>query len=473
MHPTSPTHTGTPPHAGSAEAMGTGPAAGAGFDILDDSRHAQPEGDEEVTGPQRPVTAVPAHPDPAVPDSAVLDSAVLDSAGADDEDGVVERPMPARRRNRRVLWAVLALLLVIVLVLAGFALKAFGVFESDKDYDSTVGQGAALVEVESDSSIRDIGTTLADAGVVGSRKAFVNAVGDRTVDMGFYRLPKEISAAAAVAKMQGAQNRVGRMVIPEGRQLDSKKGADDQVIPGVFDEIAQATHVETDDETYGVTAKELSETAASATADDLGVPGWARAAFDELHGDHRRIEGLIASGAWETLNPRDDAKTLLRHLVTESSKRYTAWGLESAGETQMTPYQTLTIASIVEAEVRDDADYPKVARVIFNRLGADQRLEMDSTANYTAAIANIDLSTEAYADKNAWNTYHHKGLSVTPIGAVGEKAIDATLHPAPGNWMYFVTVDKAGKTLFSKTFEKHKQNRKLACRNKLLATGCE
>ena len=90
-----------------------------------------------------------------------------------------------------------------------------------------------------------------------------------------------------------------------------------------------------------------------------------------------------------------------------------------------------------------------------------------------SAVTNLDLHGEAYTDANAWNTYHHKGLSVTPIGAVGEKALRATEDPAQGRWLYFVTVDKNGTTLFANTFEQHKRNREVACRNRFLTTGCE
>lgn len=420
----------------------------------------------EITDPHLPV--VEAEPAAATAYAAPPVEPPID----DGDDEIADRPMPRRKRNRKVLIAVLALVVVAVLVVGGIALKMLGVFESSTDYDSTTGHGSALVHVENDSSIRDIGDALTDAGVVGSRKAFVNATGNDTVAAGFYKLPKGISAAAAVSKMQGNENRVGRVVIPDGRQLDSKKGADDHTTPGIFQLIADSTSVKTDDESYGVTVDQLAEAAKTASADDLGVPSWARETFNKLGQDHRRVEGLIASGTWENVDPRENATEILRSLITDSAKRFSAWGIETDGNTGFTAYQTLVTASIVEREVREPNDFPKVARVILNRLKADQRLEMDSTANYTADVQNIDLGGAAYKDANAWNTYQHKGLPLTPIGAVGERALTATINPADGDWLYFVTVDKNGKTLFSKSFEQHKKNRLVACRNKLLVTGC-
>lgn len=483
-----------------AEQLQTTPEPTGLFDILDATHEdiaATPpipaESPEPLT-PQAPVAPpVPEYeyqpPEPvsglAAMDDEVTDPnlrlpEILDSADADagiDAEYVPgaddDRPMPARKRNRKVIVSVLAIAMVMVLVLAGVALNALGVFESSTDYDDATGHGAALVEVQSDASIRDIGQTLADAGVVGSKKAFVNATGNDTVAAGFYKLPKGISAAAAVEKMQGNANRVGFMIIPEGRQLDSKKGADGKTTPGIFQLIADATAVKTDDATYGVTVEDLMKAADTASADELGIPSWARETFDKLGNDHRRIEGLIASGAWENLNPESSPVELLHSLITDSAKRFTAWGLESDNKTGLTPYQTLVTASIVEREASVEGDFAKVSRVILNRLTDDQRLEMDSTANYTANIQNIDLSGAAYKDENAWNTYQHKGLPITPIGSVGERALHATLNPADGDWRYFVTVDRDGKTLFSRTFEQHKKNRQVACDNRLLVTGCE
>ncbi|MGB6244719.1 endolytic transglycosylase MltG [Gordonia sp. (in: high G+C Gram-positive bacteria)] len=425
----------------------------------------------ETSAPETyaPETLASGAPVSSAPVSGAVDSGPFDG----DDDEVVERAMPARRRNRKVLLSILVIAIVIVLVLSGLALKALGVFDSNTDYSSTTGHGVVLVEIPADSSIRGIGDTLAAAGVVGSRNAFVDATGNDTVSAGFYKLPKGLSAQSAVAHMQDPANRAGFMVLPDGLQLDTKQGIDGKSTPGIFEKIAAATTVKTDDGDYGVTVPQLVKAAESASATDLGIPSWARAAFDQLGRDHRRIEGLIAAGAWEDLDPRLNAVQLLHRLISDSANRFTAWGLESANETGLDPYQTLTTASIVEREARKEEDFPKVARVILNRLKVDQRLEMDSTANYTARITNIDVFGEAYKDENAWNTYQHKGLPITPIGAVGERALHATLNPADGNWLYFVTVDKEGTTLFSRTYDQQKKNREVACKNKLLTTGCE
>ncbi|MFT3662505.1 MAG: endolytic transglycosylase MltG [Gordonia sp. (in: high G+C Gram-positive bacteria)] len=397
-----------------------------------------------------------------------------DDVSGPDENGEAPAGMPARpHKNRKALIAVLAIAAVLLLV-GIVGLNAIGVFDSRKDFDSTTGGEAALVEIPEESTLRDFGRILADAGVVGSQHAFVEAAGDRALSAGFYSLPKGISGATAVTMIEDEErsHRVGRLVIPEGQQLDSKKGVDGKTKEGLFAALADATSIEADGKTYGVTVEQLQEAAATASISELGVPDWAKAPVERLSGDHRRIEGLIASGAWEDIDPRLDAKELLHSLITRSVARFETWGLLSANSSGLMPYDALVVASVVEAEVSHENDYAKVARVILNRLDRDQKLQMDSTVNYTAEITDIDVRGDAYKDKNEWNTYQRDGLPATPIGAVGERAMEAVESPAEGNWLYFVTVDTKGTTLFARTFAKHKANRQVACRNKLVVTGC-
>lgn len=425
-------------------------AAAPTFDILDSgsAQHAAPGGG----GPGGP-------DDPG---------GYGDGGDFDDDD---RRGMPAPHKRHKALIAVIAV--IVVVLLAGvIGLRQIGVFDSRKDFDSTTGGESALVQIPEQSSLREFGRILADAGVVGSQRAFVDAAGNRQLSAGFYTLPTGISGTAAVDMMEGGEHRVGRLVIPEGLQLDAKEGVDGKTTPGIFEMLAEVTSVEADGHQYGVTVDELQRAAAESSVEQLGVPDWAAAAVKRLDNDHRRIEGLIASGAWEEIDPRLDAVELLNSLITRSVTRFETWGLLSANGSGLMPYDTLVVASIVEREVSNDDDYSKAARVILNRLDEGQKLEMDSTANYTAQVTNIDVHGEAYTDKTEWNTYQRDGLPVTPIGAVGERALEAVENPAEGKWRYFVTVDSKGTTLFANTFDRHKKNREIACRNKFITTGC-
>lgn len=379
--------------------------------------------------------------------------------------------MPKRQRSR---WALIgAAVLAAVLVLAGgyVVVNRMG-GEGGSDYSSDTGTADVLVTIPDNSTLTDFGEILQEAGVVSSTTAFITAANEKPLSGGVYKLRKGISGAAAVAMMSDSTHRVGRLVVPEGVQLEDKKGVDGKTVPGVFSLIADATSTTVNDEKIGITVEELETAAKSASASELGVPKWAAAAVAKLPGDARRIEGLIAPGTWEAVDPQASAIAILHKLITDSTQRFEAWGLLTANNSGLKPYEVLVAASVAEREVRDTADLPKVARVILNRLDKDQRLEMDSTANYTAAETNIDVHGDTYKADTRWNTYRVLGLPPTPIATVGEKALKAMLDPPKGKWLYFVTVDKNGTTEFSETFEEHLRNRRKACDNQFLKTGC-
>lgn len=112
------------------------------------------------------------------------------------------------------------------------------------------------------------------------------------------------------------------------------------------------------------------------------------------------------------------------------------------------PLQLLTIASIVQAEA-DTANFAKVSRVIRNRLEISMRLQMDSTVHYIRkSRGEIFLSTSSTLIKSPYNTYQRYGLPPTPIGNPGIAAMNAALHPAAGDWLYFITV-APGDTRFT------------------------
>ena len=116
-----------------------------------------------------------------------------------------------------------------------------------------------------------------------------------------------------------------------------------------------------------------------------------------------------------------------------------------------TPYQVLTIASLIQIEA-DQQDYAKAAAVIYNRLRIGMALQLNSTVQYALnQRGSIALSIKATTFPSAYNTYLHTGLPPTPISNPGLEAIDGALHPAHGNWLYFITV-KPHDTRFTNSF---------------------
>ena len=170
--------------------------------------------------------------------------------------------------------------------------------------------------------------------------------------------------------------------------------------------------------------------------------------------DPKRLEGLIAPGEY-TIDPKSDAKAILKDLITKSAQEYQKTNIESRAQViGLSPYELLTAASLVEREAPAN-DFGKVARVILNRLHKPMKLEFDSTVNYD--LPEVEVATTD-ADRNRqtpWNTYAKEGLPETPIASASIKAIEAMENPEEGKWLFFVTVDKNGRTVFSDTYEQH------------------
>ena len=151
-----------------------------------------------------------------------------------------------------------------------------------------------------------------------------------------------------------------------------------------------------------------------------------------------------------------------------SKEQYENTGLVSTAENVgLSPYDMLVAASLVEREA-PEGDFDKVARVILNRLHENQRLEFDSTVNYGLSEVEVATTDEDRKRLTPWNTYAKEGLPDTPIASPGQQALHAIENPAEGDWLYFVTVDRNGRTVFNRDFEAHERAIEESRRNGVL-----
>ena len=119
----------------------------------------------------------------------------------------------------------------------------------------------------------------------------------------------------------------------------------------------------------------------------------------------------------------------------------------------MTPGQVITVASLLQAEGGRVSDYPKIARVLLNRLQVNMPLQFDSTVFYGLHLYGTSATIAQTHINTPYNTYMHKGLPPGPIDSPGNAAIQAALHPAAGTWLYFVSSTN-GVTTFYQTLPK-------------------
>lgn len=297
------------------------------------------------------------------------------------------------------------------------------------------GKADVVVTIPKGASLTQIGDLLVEANVVASTKAFLNAAQDHpevvNIQAGTYKLRTELPAKDALEMLLDPESRMRSFVtVPEGLRLSQ-----------------QLTLIS---EKTGIPLEDLEKAAEDAKA--LKLPDYAPNA-----------EGFLFPNTYEA--PEEvTAEKLLARMVGEYNSVAKDIGVEERAKSLgVTPLQLVTIASIVEREVRRPEDRGKVARVIYNRLQQDMKLQMDSTVHYAVNDYSTTTTTdEQRANESPYNTYVHKGLPPGPISAPGRASLEAAASPEAGDWLYFVTVNlDTGETRFATTHEEHEANVRL------------
>jgi uncharacterized YceG family protein len=150
------------------------------------------------------------------------------------------------------------------------------------------------------------------------------------------------------------------------------------------------------------------------------------------------IEGFLFPATYEFFG-----KTTSAQLVGQQLKAFCDnWGqlnLSYARSRNLTPYDVLTIASMVEKETLVPAERRLVAAVIYNRLRARMPLGIDATLRYGLNIPPTESIRESQLQSDSpYNTRKHLGLPPTPIANPGLASMQAAAHPANVNYLYFV-----------------------------------
>ena len=337
------------------------------------------------------------------------------------------RQTRAARAHRRG-WVFLVGTLVVVAALVIVLVSKLGGSGGDKDFAGSGTSQIVEVGIPSGASASDIGAVLVSKGVVASTGAFVAAARDNAnsvnIQPGYYNLHAHMSGQAAVAALldPASRNKGHDVLVPEGAT--------------VLDVEASLVKL------LGQSQK-ASIDHYLAHAADIGLPVNSGA----LTGSP---EGFLYPATY-TFDPGTTGESALQQMVQRyiSQDRQTGFA-DAAKAAHLTPYAALIIASIAQAEAKFPADYPKVARVILNRIAAKMPLQIDATSAYAAKLMGLDPTKVIYSQiVSPYNSYTHDGLPPTPIGNPGAEAMNGAVHPASGNWLYYVNGDKAGHLFFT------------------------
>jgi len=334
-------------------------------------------------------------------------------------------------------------------------------FFTAADYNGS-GVDAVQVQIKENASLTDMGNTLVDADVVKSTAAFVQAADanpkGKNIRPGTYNLRKQMAAKDAVTLLLDPKARVTNGVtIPEGKTALQ-----------IYAILSKATKIPVAD---------FKEAAKDPVA--LGVPEfWFKR--DDKKKAAVSIEGFLFPDTYE-FDPKATAEQDLRVMVQHFLKVAEELGFVDTVQNNLavSPFEALIVASLAQAEAGIPADFGGVARVAYNRAyKANMPLQFDVTANYWLELNGKSpkhsgklLQSELDDPKNPYNTESKTGLPAGPINNPGKAALQGAENPPAKKWLYFVAIDKSGKSAFADTNAQHEQNVQQACKNGIPLCG--
>ncbi len=333
---------------------------------------------------------------------------------------------------------VLLIILVIIAVATVYIVR--------RSYDQNLApfsasQKSVLITIPSGTAVQDIAKKLQSQGLIRASWAFEWYVRNHNVrdrlQAGTYSLRPSQSVKEIIDVLTHGQVSVSQVTIYPGKRTDQIRESliNDGLSPDAVDAALDASQY--------ADSPALSDKPKEANLEGYLYPETFQKTAET------QVSAII----------RDSLDQMHKYLAPEVRAGITMQGL--------TVHQGIILASIVEREVGNQEDRPKVAQVFLKRLRNDMALESDATASYGAILAG-EAPTITYESK--YNTYKHKGLPPGPISNVSKTSLEAVAKPATTDFLYFVSGDDNEKgistTYFSSTLEEHEANVSAHCRKK-------
>jgi UPF0755 protein len=171
------------------------------------------------------------------------------------------------------------------------------------------------------------------------------------------------------------------------------------------------------------------------------------------------LEGYLFPETY-ALSRKTDAARLVRLMVAAFHRAFTPEMREAAAARGLTVRQAVTLASIVEKETAKPDERPLVAAVYATRLRIGMPLQCDPTVIYALQRAGRftgNLRRDDLTFDSPYNTYRYPGLPAGPIASPGRASLDAAVHPADADYIYFVSRND-GSHEFARTLDEHNRN---------------
>ena len=307
---------------------------------------------------------------------------------------------------RRRRFAALALVLVGIL-LVWFLVAFFQPFAGDGD-----GGEPVSVDIPEGASAGEIAKILDEAGVVSNARLFewrLKLAGKSDeVQADSYTLASGMSYGAAIDRLTGeTADTTTSITIPEGLSRD-------QIAADVLPE--------------GISSEEYLQLTEAAPK------GFDTARYGAKNDN---LEGFLFPATYD-LGPNGGAQQLVSQQLQAFEDNIARVDMSYAKKKNLTVYDVLIIASMIDKEVQVPQERDDVAAVIYNRLSMGIPLGIDATTRYETQNYTEQITNETLQKDTPYNTRLNAGLPPTPIGNPGLAAIKAAARPANVNYIYFV-----------------------------------
>ncbi|MDQ5943957.1 MAG: hypothetical protein QG658_23 [Patescibacteria group bacterium] len=339
---------------------------------------------------------------------------------------------PAHRKIAKSLVIAISAGVLVIIITLGWAIYAI---------NTPAGTGKPqLITIQEGSSIDSIATQLAQAKVISNDQLFklYARLGPARGQLrpGPYMLSPGMTMVEIVDYLASGKIAARQVTIAEGKTIK---------------QIAAVLEEDTDFKGQGFESVAKSQPEAQQLLRELNSPA-----------GNTNPEGVYFPNTYEVLKTQDVsalAQKMLAGFRSEALLYLVNPQPEEGKEVhpyvaQLTPYQRLIVASMVEKEAAKSDDRAKIAGVFYNRLSQGMRLESDPTINYVTG--KVVPSAADLTINSPYNTYRTRGLPPTPICNPSLDSIKATIYATPNDFLFFIGKDR--KVYFAETYAEHQAN---------------
>lgn len=168
------------------------------------------------------------------------------------------------------------------------------------------------------------------------------------------------------------------------------------------------------------------------------------------------LEGYLYPDTYDFL-PHTSPEDVARAMLLNFSRRFARPNEQNVASTGHSLHEIVTLASLIEREAKVEADRPRIAGVLENRLKKGMKLEIDAAVLYALGHHKDRVYYKDLQVDSPYNTYRYTGLPPGPIASPGLPSLEAALHPEGNAYLYYVA-QRNGRHLFARTRAEHEAN---------------